>query len=537
MSQRRLPVLLLYFCWLALSLSAGATSAAAQAQHKHPAEQSSVDQSVRELQTQVRELQSALAAMRLELDGYRSELSKTRQELVSAGARTSYVASHAEATAILRYPPSAGLTNPENPSAHGNVQGVPGDQERLNKLDEDVQLLGAKLNEHYQTKVESASKYRVRLSGIALFNAFANRGAVDNLDFPSLANPPGRLDSGGTFGASVRQSQLGLEVFGPQFRGAKTAADVQMDFAGGFPSTADGVTFGLMRLRTATLRLDWPQTSVVSGQDGLFFSPLAPSSFATLAVPALSYAGNLWGWVPQIRVEHRVPLHQSSSLTLQAGILDALSGQPPATTFDRTPQPGERSRQPAYAARVAWSHLTGPREQEWMLGMAGYYSRQNWGFNRNVDAWSGLVDWSIPVIQRVTLSGEFYRGRAVGGLNGAFGRSVVASGSVTDPASFVQGLNSLGGWAQLKFKLNRELEFNGAAGQENPWARELRRFPLQQTDLYGFAARNQAALVNFIFRPRSDLIFSGEYRRLRTFGVGANNWTADHVNLTMGFLF
>jgi len=45
MSQRRLPVLLLYFCWLALSLLAGAT--AVQAQHKHPAEQSSVDQSVR----------------------------------------------------------------------------------------------------------------------------------------------------------------------------------------------------------------------------------------------------------------------------------------------------------------------------------------------------------------------------------------------------------------------------------------------------------------------------------------------------------
>lgn len=531
MSQRRLTVLMLYFCWLALSLLAGAASAAAQAQHDS-GEPRSLHQSVRELQIQVSELQSTLAAMRAELDGYRSELRRTREDLASAKVRASYGGSYPEARAIL--PPL--LVNPVNPSAPGNAQDVPGDQQRLSKLEENVQLLSAKVDEHYQTKVDSASKYRVRLSGIALLNAFSDHGTVDNVDFPSLAYPPGRLGYGGTVGASLRQSQLGLEVFGPQLRGAKTTADVQMDFAGGFPNTLDGATFGLMRLRTATLRLDWPQTSIVGGQDALFFSPLAPSSFATLAVPALSYAGNLWGWVPQLRVEHRVPLHQSSRLTLQAGILDAFSGQPPASTFLRTPQPGERSRQPAYAARVAWS-LAGQGEQELMLGMGGYYSRQNWGSNRKVDAWTGVVDWSIPVIQRVTLSGKFYRGRAVGGLNGAFGRSVIASGPLSDPASSVQGLDSMGGWAQLKFKVNRGLEFNGAAGQENPFANELHRFPLLQTDVYGPAARNRAALVNFIFRPRSDLIFSAEYRRLRTFGLGANSWTADHVNLMMGILF
>jgi hypothetical protein len=42
--------------------------------------------------------------------------------------------------------------------------------------------------------------------------------------------------------------------------------------------------------------------------------------------------------------------------------------------------------------------------------------------------------------------------------------------------------------------------------------------------------------MNFIYRPRSDLLFSGEYRRLRTSEIGALN-TADQINLIMGVLF
>jgi len=72
-----------------------------------------------------------------------------------------------------------------------------------------------------------------------------------------------------------------------------------------------------MRLRTATMRMDWTDTSVVVGQDAIFFSPTSPTSFASLAIPALSGAGNLWAWVPQIRVEHRVGLGEQSSLLLQ----------------------------------------------------------------------------------------------------------------------------------------------------------------------------------------------------------------------------
>ena len=61
--------------------------------------------------------------------------------------------------------------------------------DRVTALEEDSQLLNSKINDQYQTKVEAASKYRIRLSGIVLLNVFNNHGSVDNQDFPTWAIP------------------------------------------------------------------------------------------------------------------------------------------------------------------------------------------------------------------------------------------------------------------------------------------------------------------------------------------------------------
>jgi len=43
--------------------------------------------------------------------------------------------------------------------------------------------------------------------------------------------------------------------------------------------------------------------------------------------------------------------------------------------------------------------------------------------------------------------------------------------------------------------------------------------------------------ANYIFRPRSDLLFSAEYRRLRTYEVRGSPDTAGQLGLAVGFLF
>lgn len=311
------------------SLAAGQDAATVSPQ----SQAGSRDDNIRELQAQMRELKSVLAEMRAEMlrsrtetVELRQELEATRQQLAAAGLSTNNI-SH--------------LTGEAAPP--GSVRELPRSQEGeevIQKLEEEQQLAKAKLEELHQTKVESASKYPVRLSGLVLLNLFSNRGVVNNLDYPTLVVPDRPIDSRGSFGASLRQSLVGLEVFGPRVRGARVSADVQFDFAGGFPNALDGVTMGLLRLRTGVVRMEWPNTTLVAGQDIPFFSPLSPSSIASLALPAFSYAGNLWAWTPQVRLEHHFEFTNNSSVLLQAGILDPLTGEPPTSEFLRVPQRG-----------------------------------------------------------------------------------------------------------------------------------------------------------------------------------------------------
>jgi hypothetical protein len=507
----------------------GASAAQKAANAAEVSSAAALNDSVRELRQQIRELQTAVTEIRSESQRYRAETAELRRalEAVRAASAGSSLGAAEVAAGAGAYGP-APATLPAEDREDRKMQ-------HAATLDEEYQLLSGKVDEQYQTKVESASKYRMRLSGIVLLNLFSNVGTVDNADFPAIAydRPPG--GSGGSFGGTLRQSQIGLEVFGPQVAGARTKADLQLDLGGGFPRALNGVNAGLVRLRTGTMRLDWAHTSLIAGQDGLFFSPVSPTSFASLAVPAFSYAGNLWSWVPQVRVEHRFTLGEDSSLLVQAGILDSQSGEPPVFDSYRTPQAGERSRQPAYATRVAWSRTV--FGQPLRVGVGGYYGRQDYGFDRNVNAWAGMTDWDLPLGRQLSLSGKLYRGRGLGGLGGGIGRSVLFSGDPGSAYTEVRGLNSAGGWAQLKYRPASKLEFNGAFGQDNPYAVDLRAFPNPQSYGDPTLTKNQGSLLNVIYRPRSDLLFSAEYRHLKTFTTDNGAYNADHVNLMMGVLF
>lgn len=492
------------FCTLGLVLLAASVYGWGQAASMPAAAADPMTDAVRQLQEEVRELRNAVVELRSEAGQYRAETEQLRKELEARGPVQ-------EATAASGASAPSGL------------------EDRVSSLEESSQLLTSKLDDQYQTKVEAASKYRLRLSGMVLLNLFSNRGYLDAQDVPTWAIPEIPNVSGQTFGASLRQSEIGLEVFGPHFAGARTSGNLQLDFTGGSPNVPNGVNFGLVRLRIASLRMDWKNTSIVAGQDNAFISPLSPTSFASLSVPAFAYSGNLWGWIPQVRIERRFNLSEGQRITLQGGIMDNVTGELPSA-FVPFSQAGESSGQPAYAARVAWTrNVFG---MPLTLGTAGYYSRQSWSFDHRVDGWAAMTDWSIPLTQRVSLTGEFYRGRAIGGLGGAVGRSVLFNSN----SSRLRALNSVGGWSQLKILATSKLEFNGAFGVDNPFAGDVRAFTLSP----GFPARllqNRSSLVNVVYRPRSDLLLSGEYRHLRTFDIDAGSPTADQINLMMGILF
>ena len=530
----RCGMLMGVLAWTASGVAQNAAKPAEATSPRALGSDSVMSDSVRELCEQVRELQEAVAGMRSDWQRARAETAELRRQLDQVRAGTG--------------PREAALRNAvanleiETSEAESLQKGAPEveaeDQkkgERSASLEEEYQLLSGKVDDQYQTKVESASKYRLRLSGIVLMNLVSNQGVVDSIDLPTLAYARPAGESAGSFGATLRQSEIGFEAFGPSLAGAKTRADLQLDLAGGFATVPNGTNSGLLRLRTGAVRMDWKNTSVVAGQDALFFSPNSPTSFASLAVPALSYAGNLWSWAPQIRVEHRVVLGDESTLLFQGGILDPLSGEAPSSGSYRQAGAGESSRQPAYGTRVAWTR--NDFGQPLRVGVGGFYSRQDYGFSRKVDGWAGMTDIELPISRQFSLSGKLYRGRGMGGLYGGIGRSVLFSGDPGAAGTEVRGLNTVGGWAQLKYRPVNKLEFNTAFGMDNPYATDLKYYPYAQAYGNPTLARNQGSFVNMIYRPRSDLLFSAEYRHLTTYTITNGGNSAGHLNLMMGVLF
>jgi hypothetical protein len=477
---------------------------------------------LQQLQAQVRELNVEVATLKEQQQSEQTESAALRKELDQTKSQLVAVAGGADRMA---HEPMSSSATPSQTAT----------DERIHKLEEYQQVNDAKTAEQSQTKVESSSKYRLRLSGIVLFNTYVNRGTVDNEDFPQIATAPGLLSSDGSFGASLRQSQIGLQGFGPTIAGARTSADLHLDFAGGSPDVANGVSFGIVRLRTGTIRFDWEKTSVIAGQDSLFIAPLSPTSIASLAIPAFAYSGNLWSWTPQVRVEHRFTTADNTSVLVQAGILDSLTGELPATGYYRSPTWGEASGQPAYAARVAWTRAV--QDENITLGFAGYYGRQAWGLGRSIDSWAGMIDFKLPLGRAFEFSSQAFRGRAMGALGGGIGQSIVWKGNFLDVATDLYGLHSTGGWAQLKYKATTKLQFNGAFGLDNPSAGDLRQFGGSQTYYPLPLSKNQSALVNFLYQPRSDVVLSLEYRRLKTFTLDSNANSANIINFSMGYIF
>jgi len=452
---------------------------------------------MQELRVALNDVRDQLAASRVESKELRQELADVRQQLATPK------------------PQDSGIPDLTSPA-------------------EERQLLRAEIEDQYQTKVESGSKYRVRLSGLAVLNVFSTRGAVDSLDVPKVATTKAPGDSNGTFGATARQSQLGLHLLGPQWGSAKTTGDLAFDFFGGFPANSEGVTAGLVRLRTAKLTLDWANTTVMAGQDTPFFSPLSPTSLASLAYPALASSGNLWTWTPQAYVEHRLVVSDGKKVVLQAGVLDPLTGELPVE-YNRAPTAGNRSRAPAAAARLALQSRIGERLAT--IGAGGYYSRQNWGFGQMVDAWAATVDWDLPLGPWFSLSGEAYRGKSIGGLGGGVSGSVLFKTTAGNGGSSVLPLSSAGGWSQVKFKPAENFEFNAAFGGDVPFRSGLGTFLAKRTIEGSPSSRNVSAFVNWIYQPRSNLMFSVEYRRLWTSGFYDPRQRADHVSVSSGVVF
>ncbi len=407
----------------------------------------------------------------------------------------------------------------------------------IEDLHEQQQTTEVQVKVHEQTKVESSSKYPLFVTGLILFNSFVNHGSVDNIDLPEAAlSNQNNTTGNGSAGATFRQTILGLQGYGPRIAGARTSANVDLDFFGGVAYSSYATSAGTVRMRTASINLDWTNDTVQVGMVAPLISPLSPSSYATVAEPAMAGAGNLWTWAPQLRFAHQIPLQSGRRLQLELGLWDPPTAGYSTNELFRTPSPGEASKQPGYESRVSYGTFAG--EHPFQIGLSGYYSRQSYSNNQSVDSWAATTDWRVPFGSRIEVSGEAYRGRALGGLGGGAYKDVLSGVYTPTGQNVYRGLNAVGGWTQFKARFNQSLEANASFGLDNAYADDFHYFIFPPTaTATQLRARSNMAFANLIFRPKKYLILSPEYRRIWTWPIYGNVSTADIFTLSAGYQF
>jgi TolA-binding protein len=474
-----------------------------------------------ELERKLEAISSALAVTHQQLEQSQQEMEQLRQELVQIKKQL----------ALSQVVPDQSSSSVDAGNAAKTTAAS------IEDLQERQQTTEAQVKVHDQTKVESSSKYPLHVTGLILFNSFVNRGNVDNIDLPEAAlSNQNNTTGNGSAGATFRQTILGLEGFGPRIAGARTSADVNLDFFAGLAYSSYATSAGTVRMRTASINLDWTYDSLQAGFVGPLISPLSPTSYAMVAEPALSGAGNLWTWAPQLRYAHQIPLQSGRRVQLEFGVWDPPTAGYSTNVLFRVPSPGEASKQPGYESRISYGTFAG--EHPLQIGLGGYYSRQSYPGNQSVDSWAVTTDWRVPLGSRFEVSGEGYRGRALGGLGGGVYKDALFGVYAPTGQNAYRGLNAIGGWTQFKTHFSRSLEANASIGLDDGYASDFHEFIFPPTaTATQLRARNEMVFGNLIFKPKTYLILSPEYRRIWTWPIYGNVSTANIFTLSAGYQF
>ena len=385
-------------------------------------------------------------------------------------------------------------------------------EERLRQAEEAIELLRQQLGMQAEAGVSTASRVALELSGRVLMNAFSNTRRVNNADVPGLVLPDvAGGPRGGGAGATMRQTSLGAAVTVGDALGGTVIGDLELDFYGGQMATGGGRTFPLLRIRTATITLRRPGLEVLAGQEAPLIAEINPISLASAGSPGFAAAGNLWFWIPQLRVTSEMA--GRVRLGIQGAVLAPMAGEP-VGLFDTDVDAGERSRRPALEARLRarWG------EDAETGGEIGCGVHKGWlalagDTLHSVDAVA--CDYRIP-FWRVELRGEVYDGQALRGLGGGgIGQNLTSAG---------RPLEDRGGWVQLNFRPTPTVITGAGCGVADP-------------DDDGLPAtgrlRNTACSAHFAVRPGGPIVIGAEYRRTET-KYTTGSFANDHLNLAIG---
>jgi hypothetical protein len=356
------------------------------------------------------------------------------------------------------------------------------------------------------------------LHGLILMNAFHTTDNVNNSDVPQFAIPASPASpEGGASSATVRQSRVTAFALVPEFGGGVLEAELDLDFYGGQQPSSGGRTFPLLRVRRAIAELTWNRVALLVGQESPPIAGVSPSSIASVGFPDFAGAGNLWLWIPQIRLSADLPSSGAARLGAEVAALAPTSGDPQGA-FLTQPDIAERSGRPFLQARVRGRWGQGDQLGEasvgghygWILDAAG---------DRVPSKALALSVWT-PLGPRLDFRAEAFTGQALAGLGGGgIGQNMAVDGVPVRTA---------GGWAQLNVRPSEQWEIGGGGGIDDP----------DDEDLVEVSRLRNLAIEGHLTWRKLPAVVGVEVRHLRTrYREPLGDLTATHINLGMGFEF
>ncbi len=447
------------------------------------------------------------AATPAELRELRDEIARLREEIAALRKEMR----EAQATAAP-HPREAGAG--EGAQQAGPLPETrPGQEQQETPLAAKVQMLEAQVAEQAQTKVESETRFPVRIFGAVISSTFFNSGRADWIDLPTVVQFPGIHGPGtnGSFGSTLRQTRVGAAVDGPSIGGMRSSGVVVMDFFGTIPTFANGPVLGTPRLLYAYARVEGERTAFLIGQDQMIFAPRNPTSLASMSFPGLYRSGNLYLRYPQLRVE-RLVSSRTGTLLLAGGILGPLGGQSSTGDGDfvHSVQAGERSKHPNLQGRLGWK--SGDDRRAVHVGLSGHFGSLKHNLVHPqvfvVDrSWGVALDFDVRA-GRFGLGGEGFAGKNLGPFGGESG---------------VFNHHSRGGFIEGRFRATDHLDFNLGFGTDGMYGSIL--------DLKS----NSSVFGNLIYRLTPEFSTSLEYRWLQSNRISQG--TASNHRLDLVFVY
>lgn len=269
-----------------------------------------------------------------------------------------------------------------------------------------------------------------------------------------------------TFNGNVRLTRVGLDYDGAyaEYLGnAKLGAKIEIDF-----ETLIGITSesrAVPRIRVAYSEMKWDELTVRVGQDWDVYSPLNPM----INDDSLMWlAGNLGDRRPMFETIWNHDLGGGERLMFASAI--SSGGAIDRQDLDRNGvKDGEDSGYPALQARIGYGFSSHVCDQFAEVGVWGFTSFESvevpiGGNDEFVSRGLG-IDWSLPLVSRVTWRGEAWYGRNLSDWRGGIGQGV---NTVTG-----EEIESHGGWTELQFQMKPWWKLALGTTMDNPTDNDL----------------------------------------------------------------